>query len=234
MFERFTSDARDVIVRAQEASRTMRSGYIGTEHLLLALFQAPSTAALLEAAGVSEERFRQTLFDGDADERLSLPFTPRAKRVLERALRESIRIGTGSIQPEHLLLGVVKDDGGKARRFLADARINTTELIAAIESTLPPARKGHKVLTGETVESLTYVEAAARMIRGSRELRAHPISVPTCPTCRADLASNLKVRTIDAIGDDDARIPVQLVYCGACGRTITSNGGGDAAAAAEG
>lgn len=235
MFERFTSDARDVMVRAQEESRALHSGYIGTEHLLLALFRVAVTADLLEAAGVSEDRFRATLFEGEASERRSLPFTPRAKRVLERALRESIRIGTGSIQPEHLLLGVVKDDDGKARRFLADARVNTTELLAAIEASLPPARAGHTVLSAGVVERLTYAQAAARTIRASTELRAHTAPAPTCPGCSADLVAHLKVRSVDAIDDDGARIPIQLVYCGACGRTITSHdGGGDARRAAEG
>ena len=234
MFERFTTEARDVIVRAQEESRAMHSGYIGTEHLLLALFRVAVTADLLEEAGVSEERFRSTLFDGQAVEHRSLPFTPRAKRVLERALRESIRIGTGSILPEHLLLGLVKDDEGKARRFFTDARVNTSAFVAAIEATLPEPRRERSVsVSGELLEPLTYVQAAVRKVRGSRAMRARPTVAPTCPTCRADLVANLRCRTVDAISDADARIPVQLFYCGACGRTITA-GGGDARSAAEG
>lgn len=238
MFERFTTDARDVIVRAQEESRAMHSGYIGTEHLLLALFRVAVTADLLEAAGVSEERFRATLFEGEATERRSLPFTPRAKRVLERALRESIRIGTGSIQPEHLLLGVVKDDDGKARRFLADARVHMSEFVSAIEDALPPSRTeqpGYRTpAAAELLEKLSYQRGAARQIRASREPGTARADQPTCPSCSADLIANLRCRTVHASSPDEGPVPVRIFYCGVCARTITASGNGEAETSIQG
>src|ERR1700736_5336016 len=110
MFERFTEEARQVVVLAQEESRTLRHNYIGTEHILLGLLRvedelaSPALASL--CVTVEEVRSQVVQIVGSGDEVTSgqIPFTPRAKKVLELALREALSLGHNFIGPEHILL----------------------------------------------------------------------------------------------------------------------------------
>ena len=122
-FTRFTGAARAVVERSQEEARELGHGRIGTEHLLLALLRGdgsePAVRAL-SAAGVTREAVRREVLrhvgTGDAMPASgSLPFTPRAKKVLELSLREALALHHDHIGPEHILLGVVRDSGLAAR-----------------------------------------------------------------------------------------------------------------------
>ncbi len=112
MFERFTEQARQVVVLAQEEARTLRHDYIGTEHLLLGLLREENGLAARACASlnIDVERVRAQVVGivGPRDEVASgqLPFTPRAKKVLELALREALSLGHNYIGTEHVLLGL--------------------------------------------------------------------------------------------------------------------------------
>jgi ATP-dependent Clp protease ATP-binding subunit ClpA len=125
MFERFTSRARHSIALAQEEARGLHHNYIGTEHLLLGLLGEPDGLAFraLQGFGVTLEGIRQEVTDmvGTGSEKEPsgrVPFTPRAKRILELALREALQLHHNYIGTEHLLLGVIREGDGVGAQIL--------------------------------------------------------------------------------------------------------------------
>src|ERR1700728_3941892 len=126
MFERFTERARQVVVLAQEEARTLKHNYIGTEHILLGLLREEEglAARVLESLDITVERVRSQVVRivGSGEEVTSgqIPFTPRAKKVLELALREALSLGHNYIGTEHILLGLVRENEGVAARILLD------------------------------------------------------------------------------------------------------------------
>src|SRR5437667_63189 len=124
MFERFTDRARRVVVLAQEEARMLNHNYIGTEHLLLGLIHEGEgvAAKALESMGISLEAVRQQVEEiigqGQAAPTGHIPFTPRAKKVLELASREALQLGHNYIGTEHILLGLVREGGGVAAQVL--------------------------------------------------------------------------------------------------------------------
>ena len=124
MFERFTDRARRVVVLAQEEARMLNHNYIGTEHILLGLIHegqgvAPKT---LESLGISLEAVRaeveEIVGQGQSAPTGHIPFTPRAKKVLELSLREALNLGHNYIGTEHILLGLVREGEGVAAQVL--------------------------------------------------------------------------------------------------------------------
>src|SRR5881296_3311683 len=126
MFERFTERARQVVVLAQEEARTLKHNYIGTEHILLGLLREEEglAARVLESLDITVERVRAQVVRivGSGEEVTSgqIPYTPRAKKVLELALREALSLGHNYIGTEHILLGLVRENEGVAARILLD------------------------------------------------------------------------------------------------------------------
>ena len=126
MFERFTERARQVVVLAQEEARTLKHNYIGTEHILLGLLREEEglAARVLEGLEITVDEVRGQVIRivGAGEEVTSgqIPFTPRAKKVLELALREALSLGHNYIGTEHILLGLVRENEGVAARILAD------------------------------------------------------------------------------------------------------------------
>jgi ATP-dependent Clp protease ATP-binding subunit ClpA len=124
MFERFTERARQVVVLAQEEARTLKHNYIGTEHILLGLLREEEglAARVLESLDITVERVRAQVVRivGSGEEVTSgqIPFTPRAKKVLELALREALSLGHNYIGTEHILLGLVREGEGVAAQVL--------------------------------------------------------------------------------------------------------------------
>jgi ATP-dependent Clp protease ATP-binding subunit ClpC len=120
MFERFTDKARHVVVLAQEEARRLDHNYIGTEHLLLGLLGVPEGVGgrALASVGISLDTARQEVLDfigrGKATPSGHIPFTPRAKKVLELALREALQLQHNYIGTEHVLLGVIREGEGIA------------------------------------------------------------------------------------------------------------------------
>ncbi len=124
MFEKFTDRARRVVVLAQEEARMLNHDYIGTEHLLLGLVHEGAGVAVgaLESLGVSLDDVRRDVEEmiGRGQHELSghIPFTPRAKKVLELSLRESQQLGADYIGTEHILLGLIREGEGVAAQVL--------------------------------------------------------------------------------------------------------------------
>ena len=126
MFERFTERARQVVVLAQDEARALKHNYIGTEHILLGLLREEEglAARVLESLDITVEEVRaqvaRIVGQGDEVTTGQIPFTPRAKKVLELALREALSLGHNYIGTEHILLGIVRENEGVAARILLD------------------------------------------------------------------------------------------------------------------
>ena len=124
MFERFTDRARRVVVLAQEEARLLNHNYIGTEHILLGLIHEGEgvAAKALESLGISLEAVRQQVEEiigtGGSSPTGHIPFTPRAKKVLELSLREALQLGHNYIGTEHILLGLIREGEGVAAQVL--------------------------------------------------------------------------------------------------------------------
>jgi ATP-dependent Clp protease ATP-binding subunit ClpA len=126
MFERFTERARQVVVLAQDEARALRHNYIGTEHILLGLLREEEgvAARVLESLDITVEEVRAMVASivGQGEEVTpgQIPFTPRAKKVLELSLREALSLGHNYIGTEHVLLGLARENEGVAARVLLD------------------------------------------------------------------------------------------------------------------
>ena len=149
MFERFSGQARHVVVSAQEEARELDHNYIGTEHLLLGLLTSDSLAsASLNALGYTradvQAKVVATVGRGKSSPGGHIPFTPRAKKVLELSLREALQLKHNYIGTEHILLGLLREGEGRAAQILADKhpldRIRG-EVLTRIES--PAPREAH-------------------------------------------------------------------------------------------
>jgi ATP-dependent Clp protease ATP-binding subunit ClpC len=188
MFERFTDRARRVVVLAQDEARQLNHNYIGTEHLLLGLLNEGDgiAAQALESLGVRLDAVRDQVTEiigtGKHDAQSGhIPFTPRAKKVLELSLRESLQLGHDYIGTEHILLGIVREGQGVAADVLvglgADlnrVRQAVVRLVATAEPDEPAAirRRRSQVLTDEIVTRLDAI--AARLAAIEQRLGIEP------------------------------------------------------------
>lgn len=213
MFERFTDRARRVVVLAQEEARILNHNYIGTEHILLGLVHEGEGVAAnaLESLGISLETVRsdveEIIGQGETAQSGHIPFTPRAKKVLELALREALQLGHKYIGPEHLLLGLVREGEGVAAQVLqkrgADLKRVRLEVITLLEESsasggLEPEVEGESIRLG-----VRQAEAA---------------KAPVCPRCRAPLESSTAHRALDVRGSEgESSRTVSVVFCGRCG-----------------
>jgi ATP-dependent Clp protease ATP-binding subunit ClpC len=176
VFERFTERARQVVVLAQEEARRLRHNYIGTEHLLLGLLREEEglAARVLESLGVSLDAVRlcvgEIVGHGDELESGQIPFTPRAKKVLELSLRESTRMDHPSIGTEHILLGLVAEGEGVANRIMdqlgATGERIRAELIAQLSG--PRASGWTSTASFEPGEEPIATRSALLELSGSR------------------------------------------------------------------
>jgi ATP-dependent Clp protease ATP-binding subunit ClpC len=205
VFERFTDRARRVIVLAQEEARRLDHNYIGTEHLLLGLsHEAEGVGArTLESLGVSLDAVRNQVEEivgrGGASVPGDIPFTPRAKKVLELSLREAQRLGHNHIGTEHILLGLLREGDGVAAQVLVN-------LGAGLERVRDRAVE---VLAGTPHEDDPQGVGAA----------AGP---PRCPKCAASLTTAASYRLIEARAEapDQEPVRVVVVYCRDCGAAL--------------
>ena len=147
MFEKFTDKARRVVVLAQEEAKMLNHNYIGTEHILLGLIHEGEgvAAKALEALGINldavREQVQEIIGQGQTPPTGHIPFTPRAKKVLELSLREALQLGHSYIGTEHLLLGLIREGEGVAAQVLtklgADSnrvRQQVVELLSGFQS----------------------------------------------------------------------------------------------------
>ncbi|MFM1784708.1 MAG: hypothetical protein RLZZ579_985 [Actinomycetota bacterium] len=134
MFEKFTDKARRVVVLAQEEAKLLNHNYIGTEHILLGLIHEGEgvAAKALEALGINLEQVREQVQEiigqGQQSPSGHIPFTPRAKKVLELSLREALQLGHSYIGTEHLLLGLIREGEGVAAQVLTKLGADTNKV----------------------------------------------------------------------------------------------------------
>jgi ATP-dependent Clp protease ATP-binding subunit ClpA len=176
-FQRFTGRAREVVVLAQDEARALKHNYIGTEHILLGLLREEEglAARVLESLDITVEGVRAQVarIVGQADEVTTgqIPFTPRAKKVLELALREALSLGHNYIGTEHILLGLVRENEGVAARILldfdADAEKIRNEIIRMLSSLgrrqeqskpLAPRELTSPPVAREVLDELAHIE----------------------------------------------------------------------------
>jgi ATP-dependent Clp protease ATP-binding subunit ClpA len=194
VFERFTEQARQVIVFAQEEARGLRHNYIGTEHMLLGLLreQEGLAARVLGQLDITVERVRAQMLRvvsaGEETVSGQIPFTPRAKKVLELALREALGLGHNYIGTEHILLGLVRENDGVAMRILRDLGVNPEKvrdevvvMLSAAPSGTPPMvdrdRSAFDFTSRETSDLATWLAPLSSEI--TLEVRHHGDQPPT-------------------------------------------------------
>jgi ATP-dependent Clp protease ATP-binding subunit ClpC len=167
MFERFTDRARRVVVLAQEEARMLNHAHIGTEHLLLGLVHEGQgvAARALEALGISLEAVRREVEEiigrGEQPPSGHIPFTPRAKKVLELSLRESNQLGHEYIGTEHILLGLLREGEGVAAQVLVKmgtdlnrVRQQVIELLHGHSGERPPSGRRVRARSGGDILDL--------------------------------------------------------------------------------
>ena len=186
MFERFTDRARRVVVLAQEEARMLNHNYIGTEHILLGLIHEGEgvAAKALESLGISLEAVRQQVEEiiGQGQQAPSghIPFTPRAKKVLELSLREALQLGHNYIGTEHILLGLIREGEGVAAQVLvklgADlnrVRQQVIQLLSGFQGKEPATAGGPAEGTPST--SLVLDQFGRNLTAAAREGKLDPV-----------------------------------------------------------
>jgi ATP-dependent Clp protease ATP-binding subunit ClpC len=219
VFERFTDRARRVVVLAQEEARMLNHNYIGTEHILLGLIHEREgvAATTLGSMNISLEAVRREIEEiigqGQATPIGHIPFTPRAKKVLELSLRESLQLGANYIGTEHILLGLIREGEGVAAQVLQKLGADLHRVRQTVIQFLSgyPAAFEEIPMTGWTP--------------ASRTTGRKPVSGPSCPWCSLPLEGALAYRTMVAAPDDDEGDPISLflLYCKGCGGIVRTS-----------
>jgi ATP-dependent Clp protease ATP-binding subunit ClpC len=217
VFERFTDRARRTVVFAQEEARMLNHNYIGTEHILLGLLREDEgvAAKALTTLGVSLEAVRRDVGEivgrGSEVPRGHIPFTPRAKKVLELSLREALQLGHNYIGTEHILLGLIREGEGIAAEVLQKLGADLNRVRQTVVQLLSGYRAG---------EEVTGVEGAAEMVELTSEMAIteEPLGhdAPTCPNCFGALDETLAVRVLETTADGEP-FSVKIAYCTRCG-----------------
>jgi ATP-dependent Clp protease ATP-binding subunit ClpA len=211
VFELFTDRARRVVVLAQEEARNLDHDYIGTEHLLLGLLvQSDGIAvAALASQGVSREVARERVAEivgrGKGTRAGHIPFTKRAKNVLEGSLREARTLGDDAIDTQHILLGILDAPDCVACQVVESIGPSLSQIRNAVADAMDAAPRA---------PSETSVDPAAAEV---------DVAVgPACAGCEELLEETALHRLIEirAFSETDGPITMRIAYCGACGRTI--------------
>jgi ATP-dependent Clp protease ATP-binding subunit ClpC len=185
MFERFTDRARRVVVLAQEEARMLNHNYIGTEHILLGLIHEGEgvAAKALESLGISLEGVRQQVEEiiGQGQQAPSghIPFTPRAKKVLELSLREALQLGHNYIGTEHILLGLIREGEGVAAQVLvklgADLNRVRQQVIQLLSGYQGKEPSGGGPAEGTPSTSLVLDQFGRNLTQAARETKLDPV-----------------------------------------------------------
>lgn len=220
MFERFTDRARRVVVLAQEEARMLRHNYIGTEHLLLGLIHEGQGIAAQVLAGMdvdlqaARSEVERVVGRGRTPPASHIPFTPRAKRVLEHSLRQAQKFGHNYIGSEHLLLGLLEEDRGVGLQILQELGADRLSI------------------RQQAVNLMTFDPDGAGIQQEFREevsLSVHgpDAAEPRCPRCLEELGDRLRAQTRYATDDteDERSHRVLVVWCGNCGTVLGTHPG---------
>ena len=186
MFERFTDRARRVIVLAQDEARLLNHNYIGTEHILLGLIHEAEGvgAKALESLGVTLEgvrdQVREIIGEGNQAPSGHIPFTPRAKKVLELSLREALQLGHNYIGTEHILLGLLREGEGTAVKVLSRLKVEPSDVRQEVIERLSgyqgkePATAGGPA-EGQPSGSLVLDQFGRNLTQAARDGRLDPV-----------------------------------------------------------
>nr|WP_315266548.1 ATP-dependent Clp protease ATP-binding subunit [Microbacterium lemovicicum] len=190
MFERFTDRARRVVVLAQEEAKMLNHNYIGTEHILLGLIHEGEgvAAKALESLGISLDAVREQVQDiigqGQQQPTGHIPFTPRAKKVLELSLREALQLGHNYIGTEHILLGLIREGEGVAAQVLvklgADlnkVRQQVIQLLSGYQGKEPAAVSGAANESGQAAQGGSAVldQFGRNLTQAARDNKLDPV-----------------------------------------------------------
>ena len=186
MFERFTDRARRVVVLAQEEARMLNHNYIGTEHILLGLIHEGEGVAAkgLESLGISLEAVRSQVEEiiGQGQQAPSghIPFTPRAKKVLELSLREALQLGHNYIGTEHILLGLIREGEGVAAQVLVKLGADLSRVRQQVIQLLSGYQGKEAVTSGGPAEgqpatSLVLDQFGRNLTQAAREGKLDPV-----------------------------------------------------------
>ncbi len=213
----------------------LNHAYIGTEHLLLGLIHdgVGVAANALESLGVELVAVRELVLEivgqGDSPPTGHIPFTPRAKKVLEMSLREALELGHHYIGTEHLLLGLVREGEGVAAQALRRqgvtlkaVRQKVVELLATGEADPSTGRIRAGRRRGESGRPAGFLRTERR--GGAAQPPPEEAEMPpSCPSCRADLTESARSRfgSVREQGGDRSREVIWL-FCGECGRLLAA------------
>jgi ATP-dependent Clp protease ATP-binding subunit ClpC len=185
MFERFTDRARRVVVLAQEEARMLNHNYIGTEHILLGLIHEGEgvAAKALESLNISLEAVRQQVEEiigqGQAAPTGHIPFTPRAKKVLELSLREALQLGHNYIGTEHILLGLIREGEGVAAQVLQKLGADLNRVRQTVIQLLSGYTGGKEQAPGEQAGqgqgSMVLDQFGRNLTQLAREVKLDPV-----------------------------------------------------------
>ena len=186
MFERFTDRARRVVVLAQEEARMLNHNYIGTEHILLGLIHEGEgvAAKALEGMGISLDGVRgqveEIIGQGQQAPSGHIPFTPRAKKVLELSLREALQLGHNYIGTEHILLGLIREGEGVAAQVLVKLGADLSRVRNTVIQLLSGYQGKEAVATGGPAEgtpstSLVLDQFGRNLTQAAREGKLDPV-----------------------------------------------------------
>lgn len=186
MFERFTDRARRVVVLAQEEARMLNHNYIGTEHILLGLIHEGEgvAAKALESLGISLEAVRaqveEIIGQGQQAPSGHIPFTPRAKKVLELSLREALQLGHNYIGTEHILLGLIREGEGVAAQVLVKLGADLNRVRQQVIQLLSGYQGKEAVTQGGPAEgtpstSLVLDQFGRNLTQAAREGKLDPV-----------------------------------------------------------
>ncbi|WP_342023152.1 ATP-dependent Clp protease ATP-binding subunit [Arthrobacter citreus] len=187
MFERFTDRARRVVVLAQEEARMLNHNYIGTEHILLGLIHegegvaAKALESLSISLGAVREQVQEIIGQGQQAPSGHIPFTPRAKKVLELSLREALQLGHNYIGTEHILLGLIREGEGVAAQVLvklgADlnrVRQQVIQLLSGYQGK-EPVSSGGQQQEGQPAGSVVLDQFGRNLTQAARESKLDPV-----------------------------------------------------------
>ncbi|MER2136210.1 MAG: ATP-dependent Clp protease ATP-binding subunit, partial [Arthrobacter sp.] len=187
MFERFTDRARRVVVLAQEEARMLNHNYIGTEHILLGLIHegegvaAKALESLSISLGAVREQVQEIIGQGQQAPSGHIPFTPRAKKVLELSLREALQLGHNYIGTEHILLGLIREGEGVAAQVLvklgADlnrVRQQVIQLLSGYQGKEPVSAGGQQQ-EGQPAGSVVLDQFGRNLTQAAREGKLDPV-----------------------------------------------------------
>jgi ATP-dependent Clp protease ATP-binding subunit ClpC len=225
VFERFTDRARRVVVYAQEEARLLNHDCIGTEHILLGLLRDGEgvAAKALTELGISLDDVRSDVIDtigqGTTVPTGHIPFTPRAKKVLELSLREALQLGHNYIGTEHMLLGLVHERQGVAAQILVRRGAQLDRVRAQVVGLLSGSSPGAGQPGASEAERLPEGAQPFPQPEALLEEGSAPATEPRCPRCRAELKDTVRYRILEVEpveGEGETRA-VAFALCRRCG-----------------